>query len=165
MIARPVLTVADVLLDDVINLLGHYQLELVIQAEGAAITGSFWGDTEAGVSGRTVYARNDTPIHSLLHEACHIICMSDDRRKSLYKDAGGDDLEECAVCYLQILLADHLPGVGRLRLMQDMDAWGYSFRLGSTMQWFELDADDAHRWLLQHGLIDDRGEPTFVVRQ
>ena len=41
------------------------------------------------------------------------------------------------MCYLQILLADALHGVGRERLMQDMDEWGYSFRLGSTRAWFE----------------------------
>ncbi len=28
-----------------------------------------------------------------------------------------------------------------------MDAWGYSFRLGSTRAWFEGDAQDARAWL------------------
>jgi hypothetical protein len=50
-------------------------------------------------------------------------------------------------------LADAIPGVGRERLMADMDAWGYSFRLGSTKAWFERDAEDARNWLLQHGLL------------
>ncbi|NIS90685.1 MAG: hypothetical protein GTN98_11520, partial [Woeseiaceae bacterium] len=48
--------------------------------------------------------RSDTPVHSLLHETCHIICMSRERRAELETDAGGDDLEEAAVCYLQVLL-------------------------------------------------------------
>ena len=46
------------------------------------------------------------------------------------------------MCYLQVLLAGELPGVGRARLIDDMDAWGYSFRLGSTRAWFEADADE-----------------------
>ncbi|RZA32723.1 MAG: hypothetical protein EOP92_24595, partial [Lysobacteraceae bacterium] len=56
-------------------------------------------------------------------------------------------------CYLQIVLADGLPGVGRDRLMADMDAWGYSFRLGSTQAWFEHDAEDARAWLATRGLL------------
>ena len=48
--------------------------------------------------------------------------------------------------------------------MQDMDAWGYSFRLGSTRAWFTRDAEDARLWLLAHGLIDDRQQPTWVLR-
>jgi hypothetical protein len=34
-----------------------------------------------------------------------------------------------------------------------MDAWGYSFRLGSTRRWFEDDADEAVGWLRAHGLV------------
>jgi hypothetical protein len=51
------------------------------------------------------------------------------------------------------VLADQLPGVGRTRLMADMDAWGYSFRLGSTRAWFEHEADDALEFLAARGLI------------
>ena len=76
------------------------------------------------------------------------------RRAGLHTDAGGDDVEECAVCYLQILLADRLPGVGRARLMRDMDAWGYSFRLGSARAYVDEDAQDAWHWLERAGLID-----------
>ncbi len=39
-----------------------------------------------------------------------------------------------------------------------MDAWGYSFRLGSTHAWFESDATDARAWLVAHGLIDVRDD-------
>lgn len=129
-----------------------------------AITGSFWGDSEAGIKGHAVYARKDTPVHSLLHEMCHTICMSTKRRNNLDRDAGGDDLEEAAVCYLQIVLADELEGVGRARMMRDMDAWGYSFRLGSTRAWFDEDAGDAKSFLLKHKLIDDSGVPTWRLR-
>ena len=114
---------------------------------------------------RTVYVRLDTPIHSLLHETCHLICMDEQRRAGLERDAGGDDLEEAAVCYLQIVLADYLPGVGRDRLMRDMDAWGYSFRLGSSRAWFESDAEDAYAWLLDHGLLEAGGRPAFRLRE
>ena len=156
--------VGDVQLAALESLLGRFDLNLCIENEGAAISGSFWGDSEAGIIGRNVYVRNDTPIHSLLHEACHIICMTAERREKLDRDAGGSDLEEAAVCYLQIKLADQISGVGSERLMRDMDAWGYSFRLGSTLQWFEADAEDALAWLLRQGLIYAGTEPTFRLR-
>ena len=106
--------------------------------------------------GDTLYARADTPIHSILHEACHWICMPPERRAALHTDARGDDLEECAVNYLQVLLADELPGYSRARIFSDMDAWGYSFRLGSARAWFERDAEDARAWLRHRGLLDIR---------
>jgi hypothetical protein len=90
--------------------------------------------------------------------------MDDRRRLGLHTDAGGGYDEENAVCYLQILLADMLPGVGGDRLLADMDAWGYSFRLGSARAWFEDDAADARVWLLGHGLIDAAGRPTWRLR-
>lgn len=129
------------------------------------ITGSFWGDSEAGIVALSVYVREDTPVHSLLHESCHTICMTRERREQLDRDAGGDDLEESAVCYLQIVLADQLEDVGRERLMQDMDAWGYSFRLGDTASWFHTDAEDAHEWLVNNGLLHSSGEPAFRLRK
>lgn len=145
-------------------MLKKYGLGLVEEAAGQPITGSFWGDSEAGIVRDQVYVRPDTPVHSLLHETCHTICMDEARRVDLDRDAGGDDLEEAAVCYLQILLADEIAGVGRYRLMQDMDAWGYSFRLGSTAAWFNEDAADAVTWLQRHGLIDMHRSPTFTLR-
>ena len=147
-----------------VALLARYDLRLQVQADHEAITGSFWGDSEAGVVGRTVFVRNDTPVHSFLHETCHILCMSGERREHLETDAGGDDLEEAAVCYLQIVFADEIEGVGRARLMRDMDAWGYSFRLGDTRSWFERDASDARKWLIDYGLLSASGELTFKLR-
>jgi len=41
--------------------------------------------------------------------------------------------------------------VGRARITQDIDTWGYSFRLGSARVWFEHDAEDARSWLLARG--------------
>ena len=146
-------------------LLQKYHLKLATVAGDAAIPGSFWGDSEAGLIGNVLYVRDDTPVHSLLHEACHYICMDSGRRQGLHTDAGGDYQEENGVCYLQILLASCLPGVGRERLMRDMDTWGYSFRLGSARAWFEQDAEDAYRWLLVRGLIDSDGQPTWKLRQ
>lgn len=143
-------------------LLASFGLELRWVAPGDPIPGSYWGEPEAGLLGRVVLVRGDTPVHSALHEACHSICMGAERRGRLDTDAGGDDLEECGVCYLQILLADELVGVGCERLMDDMDAWGYSFRLGSTRAWWHHDAAEARRWLEERGLLDGEGRP---VRQ
>lgn len=144
--------------------LHHYGLTLTLIAPHEDIPGSFWGDSEAGLRGDTLYARLDTPVHSVLHEASHYVCMTPERRAGLERDAGGDDPEESAVCYLQILLAEALPEVGRERLMQDMDAWGYSFRLGSTRAWFAADAQDARAWLCTHGVIRDNGSLTGELR-
>jgi hypothetical protein len=87
------------------------------------------------------------------------------RRSGLDTNAGGDYDEENAVCYLQILLADQLPDMGMKRMMRDMDAWGYSFRLGSAQNWFEQDAEDARQTLLSWRLISAEGKPTFNLRK
>jgi hypothetical protein len=149
---------------DLETLLGRYGLSLIPVADGEPIPGSFWGDSEAGLIEDRVYARPDTPLHSILHESCHYICMDRSRRDGLHTDAGGGYDEENGVCYLQLLLADQLQGVGRVRQFSDMDAWGYSFRLGSSQAWFEQDADDALAWLQDYGLIDDQAMPTWRLR-
>ncbi len=159
-----VLTVADVSADALQALLGRFQLTLELQGNDEEIRGSFWGESEAGLIATTVFVRNDTPVHSLLHETCHVICMTSNRRAGLDRDAGGGDLEEAAVCYLQVLLADHIEGLGRERLMQDMDSWGYSFRLGCTRRWFEEDAKDARAWLIGQGLLDRHDAVAFRLR-
>ena len=164
MAESPVLTTGQLGVDRLRQLLARYRLSLEIVPDNSSITASYWGTPEAGVRGLTVYARNDTPVHSVLHEACHVLCMDAGRRRTLNRDAGGDDLEEAAVCYLQIVLADHVDGVGSARLMQDMDAWGYSFRLGSARRWFEEDADDARGWLQHHGLLTSDHQPSFRYR-
>ena len=145
-------------------LLNRYGLDLLLSAPQELIPGSYWGESEAGLQGNRLYARLDTPVHSILHEASHYICMTPERRAGLDRDAGGDDLEEAAVCYLQVILADELAGVGRERLCADMDAWGYSFRLGNTHAWFCGDAADARAWLLRAGVIDEDGRPTRALR-
>ncbi|HEY2400940.1 MAG TPA: hypothetical protein VGI23_11335 [Steroidobacteraceae bacterium] len=144
--------------------LSRYGLTLSLTAPEEVIPGSYWGESEAGLEGDRLYARLDTPVHSVLHEASHYICMTPERRSGLDRDAGGDDPEECGVCYLQVLLANELPGVGSQRLMSDMDAWGYSFRLGNTRAWFDSDAEDARIWLIDHGVIDSRSVLTGRLR-
>ena len=158
------LLVGDLPIQSLQGLLQRFGLNLIVQSSDQAITGSFWGDSEAGIVAQDVFVRPDTPLHSLLHETCHTICMDESRRAGLDRDAGGDDLEEAAVCYLQILLADEIEGVGRERLMTDMDAWGYSFRLGSAKAWFEQDAKDAMQWLQNHQVIDLHQQPTWQLR-
>jgi hypothetical protein len=146
-------------------LLDRYGLSLALVAPEEVIPGSYWGETEAGLRGDRLYARLDTPVHSVLHEAGHYICMTPERRAGLDRDAGGDDLEESAVCYLQVLLAGALRGVGMERAFADMDAWGYSFRLGNTRVWFETDAQDARLWLRQHGVTDGDDRLTGACRE
>jgi hypothetical protein len=144
-------------------LLDRYGLELMLVAPEEVIPGSFWGEREAGLMGSRIYARLDTPVHSVLHETAHFICMTPERRAGLDTDAGGDDAEESAVCYLQIVLAGSLPNIGRERMCRDMDDWGYTFRLGGAAAWFARDAEDARQWLIGHGLLDRR-QPTYVCR-
>jgi hypothetical protein len=160
-----VLCMCDLARPAVTDLLQRFAITLEWLQETAQVKGSFWGAPEAGIIRSTVYVRPDTPVHSFLHETCHIICMAPDIRAVHTGDAASDDLEEAAVCYLQILLADQLPAVGRDRLMADMDAWGYSFRLGNTRRWFENDAEDAKNWLLQHHLIDASDQATDNLRR
>ena len=139
---------------DVRTLLANTGLTLCHLADLQPIPGSYWGAPEAGLRGAVLYARTDTPLHSVLHEASHYICMDAARRAALDTDAGGDDLEECAVCYLSILLAEAIPGFGRAAMFGDMDLWGYSFRLGSAREWFERDAADALAWLRVRGFVE-----------
>lgn len=133
-------------------------------AADETLPGSYWGESEAGLQGNVVFVREDTPLHSLLHELSHYVCMTADRREGLDRDAGGDDAEESAVCYLQIVLADDLPMLGRARMLGDMDAWGYTFRLGSARDWFERDAADACIWLRRNDVIDSHQRPTWRLR-
>jgi hypothetical protein len=145
-------------------LLDRYGMHLQLVSPDEVIPGSYWGEREAGLIGSKVFARHDTPLHSVLHESSHFICMTPERRAGLDTNAGGDDAEETAVCYLQLALADTLPNVGRERMCKDMDEWGYSFRLGSTAAWFAEDADEARDWLIRHGVLDLQGQPTYDCR-
>jgi hypothetical protein len=147
-----------------VSLLGRFGMALEVAAEQEDIPGSFWGDEEAGLLGDRVMVRADTPVHSVLHEACHYICMDPERRQGLDTNAGGDYDEENAVCFLQIILARYLPDMGSDRMMADMDAWGYSFRLGSAAAWFKEDADDARTWLIKNAIVDQDISPLWKVR-
>jgi hypothetical protein len=159
-----VLRIADIDRAQLALLLVRYGIDLRLLPNGQDVPGSYWGESEAGLDGSTLHARLDTPVHSVLHEAAHYICMSPERRAGLFRDAGGDDPEENAVCYLQILLAGLLPRVGRERLCADMDEWGYTFRLGAARLWFETDAEDARLWLQGASVIDADGRITGQLR-
>ncbi len=145
------------------ELLARYGLQLQQVEDASTIPGSYWGAPEAGLIETTVNVRADTPLHSALHETAHAVCMDDARRARLHTDAGGEYAEEDAVCYLQIVLAQQL-GVSAHELCADMDAWGYTFRLGSAHVWFTQDAEDARGWLLGYGLITLAGTPTWKSR-
>jgi hypothetical protein len=148
------LTLSDIDFDAAAALLARYGLMLSRVPDGDAIPGSYWGECEAGLIGSTVYARGDTPVHSLLHEAGHLIVLPPARRAQVHTDATDSIEEENAVCVLQALLGDALPGVGAARVLADMDAWGYTFRLGSARAYVEQDAADAWAWLDRAGLAD-----------
>jgi len=147
-----ILRVSDTGLESLVGVFAPFGLSIETVEHNQAIPGSHWGDEEAGLIHNTLYARDDTPVHSVFHEACHWVLMDDTRRESLHTNAGGTLMEENAVCYLQILLADKLATVGQARMQSDMDAWGYTFRLGSAKRWFEEDAEDARAFLLSHRL-------------
>ena len=161
---KPILVLGDVSLSEVSLLLSKYSIALTLIQTQETIPGSFWGETEAGLIGNRLYARLDTPVHSILHESCHYICMDQQRRETLNTNAGGTASEENAVCYLQVLLSDELSFIDRNKIMQDMDNWGYSFRLGSTKAWFDSDAEDAQQWLLEEKLIDINNSVSFNLR-
>jgi len=151
---RSVLLLRDIAFTAAAALLARFGLQLHHVADGAPIPGSYWGEPEAGLVGTNVYARDDTPVHSLLHEAAHLVVLPPERRQSVHTDATDSVEEEDATCLLQALLGEALPGVGRDRVLADMDAWGYTFRLGSARAYFERDADAAWAWLHERGLVD-----------
>jgi hypothetical protein len=162
--SRGVTELAELDLGELERLVARYGLDLIMLPRAAEIPASYWGAPEAGLAGRWLFARPDTPLHSLLHEAAHYVCMSAGRRARLYRDAGGDFAEECAVCYLQVLLADALPRGSRARLLADMDRWGYSFREGGAASWFAGDGAAARAWLAARGLVTADNAPTWRLR-
>ena len=149
----PVVRLRDIDLEQVRHLLDLFSLQLHMVADGNPIPGSYWGECEAGLIGSTVYGRGDTPLHSLLHEAGHLMVMPADRREAVHTDATDSIPEENAACYLQLLLAEQVDGFGFERACADMDLWGYSFRLGSARAWFLHDAEDAREYLATQGLF------------
>ncbi|MCW9004297.1 MAG: hypothetical protein OQK70_03470 [Gammaproteobacteria bacterium] len=160
-----VLTCAEINLDDLQTLLAKFDLTIISVEDDREIPGSWFGDSEAGIIKNKLYIRMDTPVHSALHESCHYICMDNQRRQQLDTNAAGDYDEENGVCYMQILLSDHIPGFGQQRIFNDMDEWGYTFRLGSSRVWFEQDAEDAKDWLIKYGLIDEHNQLLWTLRQ
>lgn len=157
---------AQISTDAIRSLLAEFGLSLIELGEKEPIPGSFWGEPEAGVIGNRVFVRSDTPVHSLLHEACHLIVLPEHRRQHLHTDASDSQREEDATCYLQLLLADQIPGFGKEQAFRDMDTWGYSFRLGSARAWFENDAEDACIFLHERGLaylFHENGSCNMIV--
>jgi hypothetical protein len=163
--ARPVLCCGELQDGTIAALLARYGVSASLLPPDSEIPGSYWGAPEAGLAGDKLFYRADTPVHSLLHELAHYVCMDPARRGRLDTDAGGDDEEECAVCYLEVLLADALPPFDRARCLADMDTWGYSFREGRAAAWFRGDGREAREWLEGRGLIDAVDRPTFDLRQ
>lgn len=149
-----VLLIGEINAKALVDLLARFGLQVQFVKKDEPIAGSYWGEPEAGLIANNLYVRADTPVHSALHEACHWICMDDKRKKTVHTDAKGSVMEECAVNYLQILLADELAEMGRERMLEDMTAWGYSYREGDVRAWLAGDAADARQWLLNAEIID-----------
>lgn len=143
----------------------RYGLRLRAVSAEAPIPGTYWGAPEAGLTQDGLYVRADTPLHSALHELAHFVCMDSERRSSLHGDAGGSTHEEESACYLQVLFSDYVDDFGRQRCFADMDAWGYSFRLGSSAAWFHRDATSAQAWLLHHRLVSGDFCPSWSLRR
>ena len=160
-----ILTCSEIDLTQLQTLLARYHIEIMFVDNNREIPGSWFGDSEAGLIGNTLYVRMDTPVHSALHESCHYVCMDGSRRKQLNTNAGGDYDEENGVCYLQILLSEYISGFGIPRMFSDMDEWGYTFRLGSSQTWFYKDAEDAQLWLLENNIIGSDNKPLWNLRK
>ncbi len=158
-----ILTCGDIDFSQLQLLLGKYALTIHLVEDKQKIPGSWFGDPEAGIIKNNLYVRHDTPVHSALHESCHYVCMSPERREHLHTDVGGDFNEENAVCYLSILLSDFIEGFGRDRMFSDMDEWGYTFRLGSSKIWFDKDAQDAFEWLVTKKIIFSNQLPSWEI--
>ena len=159
-----VLCCGEIKLSELASLLNKFSIQLHLIEDSKKIPGSWFGDPEAGIINNNLYVRSDTPVHSALHESCHYICMSPARRKNLHTNAGGDYDEENAVCYLSILLSQYINSFGQQRMFNDMDEWGYTFRLGSSKAWFEEDAEDAKGLLIKYNIIDLKNKPMWNIR-
>lgn len=158
------LTVGELAPHSLEHFFGPWGVEVAWVAAGEAIPSSYFGAPEAGICGDTLFVRADTPVHSALHEGFHLVCAGRERRATIDGDAGdGDFVEEVAVCYLQLATAAELPGFNFERACRDMDAWGYTFRVGSAARWFAEDAEDAIAWLRDRGLLDTAGNPVVQV--
>lgn len=154
----------DLKITEIQAVLDLYGLQLNSLSMDIDIPYSYWGAPEAGRKSNQLFTRDDTPLHSLLHETCHFVCMPQNQRNSDDPDAAGSTAEENATCYLQLLLSDHVARYSRTQQMNDMDEWGYSFRLGSAYAWFQSDAEDAKDWLVLHRIIDLNNNITWKLR-
>ena len=157
-------TLTDIDIEILSQILSNFGIEVCHIDLHAEIPGSYWGAPEAGIIKNQLFVRPDTPVHSALHESCHYVCMDETRRNNLHTDTGGDYDEENAVCYLQIVLANHIPGLTQMMLCEDMDEWGYTFRLGSAKRWFLEDSNDAFDWLKHANILTTQKQPTWSLR-
>src|SRR3546814_11455545 len=107
-----VLRLRDIAFADAAALLARYDLHLEHVPDDAPIPGSYWGESEAGLIGTTVHAPSDTPVHSLLHKACHLIVLSPDRRAAVHTDTPASAEEEDAVALRHAMPGEAHPGRG-----------------------------------------------------
>ena len=142
----------DIGFDDVAALLARYGLAARARRRRRADPRQLLGRTRSRPDRPRVHARDDTPVHSLLHEAAHLIVLPPERARRAYRrhrfGRGRRRRLRAAVA------ARRRPARRRPRaLMADMDAWGYTFRLGSARAYFERDAEDAGPGCSARGLV------------
>ena len=88
------LLISDLSLNSIAALLGKFKLSVDLMPDDATINGSYWGEPEAGIVGNRVLVRRDTPVHSLLHETCHIVCMTPERRQRFKGDGNAEEIQD-----------------------------------------------------------------------
>ena len=98
------------------TLLAQHGLDLIDIGAGEPIPGSFWGVPEAGVIGARVYVRADTPVHSLLHEACHLVVMPAARRNARWADWVAARMAQPGTVFVAVG-AGHLAGKGSVQTL------------------------------------------------
>jgi hypothetical protein len=62
------------------------------------------------------------------------------------------------------LLADEVEGYDQEQLLNDIDAWGYSFRMVSAHRRFTHYAEEVQKWLIDHNILNIHGELTWNLR-
>ena len=124
-IPADVLRVGEVADASVVGLSRKFGVELRQFDAGEMLPGSYWGESEAGLRANVLSVRADTPLHSLLHELSHYVCMTPERRAGLDRDAGGDDeedLRDISFDEAQLLAKEREQEILRAALARDLVA-------------------------------------------
>ncbi len=132
---------------------------------GAAIPGSYWGDTEAGLDRQhrvraRRHARAFVPARALsLHlHGRRAPCRARDRRRR-HATTRSAASATCRCCSPSGSTAS-----AQRAACATWTRGATRFREGSARAWFDGDGAHARAWLLDHGLVDSAGQPTLRLR-